>query len=263
MKTDDRYLQVAVAAAEEAGRVQMLHLDHSHPVEYKGEFNPVTEVDRLCERAIVKMVSGAFPDHDILTEESPFVGRGSSWKWIIDPLDGTTNYFHGFPCFCVSVALEVEGEVRTGVVYFPALHELFHAEKGKGAFLNGKRIAVSRVDRLDRSLVCTGFPYDVHEHADFYLRYFRQFLTKSFAIRRPGSAAIDLSYLAAGRFDGFWEFKLHPWDVAAAALMIAEAGGKLTNLQGRAFSIYSEEILASNGLIHQEMLEAIQEIGEK
>ncbi len=263
MKTDDRYLQVAVAAAKEAGRIQMLHFDHSHPVEYKGEFNPVTEVDRLCERAVVKLVSDAFPDHDILTEESPFEGKGSPWKWIIDPLDGTTNYFHGFPCFCVSVALEVEGEVRTGVVYVPALQELFHAEKGEGAFLNGKRIAVSRADRLNRSLVCTGFPYDVHEHADFYLRYFRQFLTKSFAIRRPGSAAIDLSYLAAGRFDGFWEFKLHPWDVAAATLMITEAGGKLSDLRGGGFRIYSEEILASNGLIHQEMLQAIQEIGEE
>jgi myo-inositol-1(or 4)-monophosphatase len=156
----------------------------------------------------------------------------------------------------------MEGEVKTGVVYIPTLHELFHAEKERGAFLNGERIVVSRADSLNGSLLCTGFPYDVHQHADFYLRYFRQFLTKSFAIRRPGSAAIDLSYLAAGRFDGFWEFKLHPWDVAAATLMITEAGGKLTDLQGRPFSIYSEEILASNGLIHQQMLEVIQEVGD-
>ncbi len=260
MKKDDRYLQVAMAAAKEAGRIQMLHFGHSHPVEYKGEFNPVTEVDRLCERAIVKMISAAFPDHDILTEESPFEGKGSSWKWIIDPIDGTTNYFHGFPCFCVSIGLEVEGEVKLGVVYVPPLNELFHAEKGEGAFLNGERIAVSRADRLRRSLLCTGFPYDVHEHVDFYLRYFRQFITRSFAIRRPGSAAVDLSYLAAGRFDGFWEFKLHAWDVAAVSLMITEAGGKVTDLQGQPFNIYSEEILASNGLIHQEMLQAIQEI---
>ena len=262
MKMDDRYLRLAVAAAREAGRIQTLHFDHSHPVEYKGEFNPVTEVDRLCERAIVKMVSDVFPEHDVLTEESPFEGKGSPWKWIIDPIDGTTNYLHGFPCFCVSIGLEVEGEVRIGVVYVPALDELFHAEKGKGAFLNGKRIVVSRVERLNRSLVCTGFPYDVHEHADFYLRYFRQFLTKSFAIRRPGSAAIDLSYLAAGRFDGFWEFKLHPWDVAAATLMITEAGGKVTDLAGRSYNIYSGEILASNGSIHQQMLEVIQEMGD-
>jgi myo-inositol-1(or 4)-monophosphatase len=144
------------------------------------------------------------------------------------------------------------------LVFVPQL--LFHVEKGKGAFLNSKQVFVSRVDQLNRSLLCTGFPYDVHEHADDYLRYFRQFITKSFAIRRPGSAAIDLSYLAAGRFDGFWELKLHAWDVAAASLMITEAGGKVTDFQGRPFNIYSEETLASNGLIHQEMIQAIQEI---
>jgi len=260
MKVDDRYLELAVAAAKEAGRIQMLHFGHSHPVEYKGEFNPVTEVDRLCERAIIRMISDAFPEHDVLTEESPFEGKGSQWKWIIDPLDGTTNYFHGFPCFCVSVALEIEGEVKVGAVYIPTLNELFHGQKGKGAFLNGNRIAVSEIDRLNRSFLCTGFPYDVHEHADFYLRYFRQFLTKGFAIRRPGSAAMDLSYLAAGRFDGFWEFKLHPWDVAAATLMITEAGGRVSDLEGRPYSIYSEEILASNGSVHEEMLRAIREI---
>jgi myo-inositol-1(or 4)-monophosphatase len=259
-KIDDRYLQLAIVAAKEAGRIQMIHFCHSHPVEYKGEFNPVTEVDRLCEKSIVSMILNTFPDHDILTEESPFEGKGSSWKWIIDPLDGTTNYFHGFPCFCVSIGLEVEGEVKLGVIYVPTLDELFHTEKGEGAFLNGERIVVSRFDRLNKGLLCTGFPYDVHEHADFYLRYFRQFIKKSFAIRRPGSAAIDLSYLAAGRFDGFWEFKLHPWDVAAASLMITEAGGKVTDFKGRPFNIYSEEILASNGLIHEEMLQAIQEI---
>ncbi len=260
MKKDDRYLRTAIAAAKEAGRIQMLHFGHSHPVQYKGEFNPVTEVDRLCERAIVKMISDAFSDHDILTEESPFEGKGSRWKWIIDPLDGTTNYLHGFPCFCISIGLEVEGEVEMGVVYVPPLRELFHAEKGKGAFLNGERMTVSRVDRLDRSLICTGFPYDVHDRADFYLRYLRQFITRCFAIRRPGSAAIDLSYLAAGRFDGFWEFKLHAWDVAAASLLITEAGGKVTDLQGRPFNVYSEVILASNGLVHEEMIQTIREM---
>jgi myo-inositol-1(or 4)-monophosphatase len=157
----------------------------------------------------------------------------------------------------------MEGEMKMGVVYAPPLNELFHAEKGKGAFLNGERIRVSRTDRLVRSLLCTGFPYDVHEQVDFYLRYFRQFITRSFAIRRPGSAAIDLSYLATGRFDGFWEFKLHAWDVAAVSLMITEAGGKVTDLQGRPFNIYSEEILASNGLIHEEMLQAIQEMNTR
>jgi myo-inositol-1(or 4)-monophosphatase len=259
----DRYMEVAIAAAKEAGRIQMDHFGRAFSVEYKGEFDPVTEVDRLCDQAIQKTIFDTFPGHDILTEESPFEGKGSPYKWIIDPLDGTTNYFHGFPCFCVSIGLEVEGEVRLGVVYVPPLQELFQAEKGKGAFLNGKKITVSEIDQLDRSLLATGFPYDAHEHADFYLRYFRQFITRSFAIRRPGSAAIDLSYVAAGRFDGFWEFKLHPWDVAAGVLLIIEAGGKVTDFKGQPLSIYAEETLASNGLIHEQMLQAIQEMEER
>jgi myo-inositol-1(or 4)-monophosphatase len=263
MKNNDRYLQVAIAAAREAGRIQMEHFGHSHPVEYKGEFNPVTEIDKLCERTINQMILDAFPDHDLLTEESDFKGKGSPYKWIIDPIDGTTNYLHGYPCFCVSIGLEVEGEVKLGVVYNPVLDELFHAEKGKGSFLNGSRISVSKTDRLRRSFLSTGFPYDVQENPDLYLHYFRQFITRSFAIRRPGSAAIDLCYLAAGRFDGFWELKLHPWDVAAASLMVIEAGGRATDFQGRPFSIYFDEILATNGLIHQEMLQIIQEISHR
>jgi myo-inositol-1(or 4)-monophosphatase len=242
MKIDDRCLQLAIAAAKEAGRIQKLYYGRSHQVMYKGDINPVTEVDTLCERAIIQMILDAFPDHDLLTEERPFEGKGSPWKWIIDPLDGTTNYFHGFPCFCVSIGLEVEGEVRLGVVYNPLLDELFHAEKGKGAFLNRNQIRVSRADHLDRSFLSTGFPYDVREHTDFYLRYFWKFISKSFAVRRPGSAALDLSYLVAG------------------SLMVTEAGGKVTDFQGRPFDIYSEETLASNGLIHQEMLQVIQEI---
>lgn len=260
MKRDDRYLQVAIAAAKEAGRIQMEHFGHSHPVEYKGEFNPVTEIDKLCERTINQMIVDAFPDHDLLTEESDFKGKGSPHKWIIDPIDGTTNYLHGYPCFCVSIGLEVEGEVKLGVVYNPVLDELFHAQKGKGSFLNGNRISVSKSDRLRRSFLSTGFPYDVQKNPDLYLHYFRQFITRSFAIRRPGSAAIDLCYLAAGRFDGFWELKLHPWDVAAASLMVTEAGGRATDFEGRPFSIYFDEILATNGLIHEEMLQVIREI---
>jgi myo-inositol-1(or 4)-monophosphatase len=263
MKNNDRYLQVAITAAKEAGRIQMEHFGHSHSIEYKGDFNPVTKVDKLCDQTISRIILDAFPDHDLMTEESPFKEKGSPWRWIVDPLDGTTNYMHGFPCFCISIGLEVEGEVRLGVVYNPVLDELFQAERGRGAFLNGNRISVSRIDHLKRSLLCTGFPYDVHEHADFYLRYFRQFITRSFAIRRPGSAAIDLCYLAAGRFDGFWELKLHAWDVAASSLMVTEAGGKVTDFQGQSFSIYSQEILASNGLIHEEMLQVIQEVSHK
>ena len=263
MEKDDRYLQVAIAAAKEAGRVQMLHLGHSHRVEYKGDIDLVTVVDKLSEKAIVERITAAFPDHDLLAEETLFEKKGSPWKWIIDPLDGTTNYFRGYPCFCVSIGLEVDGEVKLGVVYNPVLDELFHAERGGGAFLNGKPISVSRVNDLNRSFLCTGFPYDVREYADFYLRYFREFIIRSLGIRRPGSAAIDLSYLAAGRFDGFWELKLHPWDVAAGGLIITEAGGKITDFKGGLFGIYSGEMLASNGLIHEEMLEVIQEVNSK
>jgi myo-inositol-1(or 4)-monophosphatase len=263
MKTDERFLKVAMAAAKEAGRIQMLHLGRSHQVKYKGDINPVTEIDTLCDRTITRIISDTFPDHDLLTEERPFQRKGSPWKWIIDPLDGTTNYFHGYPCFCVSIGLEVEGEVKLGVVYNPVLEEFFIAERGRGAYLNGNRISVSHEDRLDRSFFSTGFPYDVRENADFYLRYFRQFMIKSLAIRRPGSAAIDLCYLAAGRFDGFWEMKLQAWDMAAGSLIVTEAGGKVTNFLGKPFNLYGQEILASNGLIHEEMLKVIKEIGIK
>ena len=261
-RTGNKYLQVAIAAAKEAGRIQRDHLGDLHKVEFKGEINPVSEVDKLCEKAINRIILDAFPDHDLLTEESAFKGKGSPFKWVIDPIDGTTNYIHGFPFFCVSIALEIEGKIKLGVVYDPLFDELFQAETGKGAFLNGNRISVSGMKDLDLSFLTTGFPYDVREHADFYLRFFRQFMMKSIAIRRPGSAALDLCYVAAGRFDGYWELKIHSWDVAAGGLMVTEAGGKVTDFKGGNFSIYDEEILASNGLIHQEMLEVIQGVHE-
>jgi myo-inositol-1(or 4)-monophosphatase len=261
MERNDRYMEVAVAAAKEAGRIQKLHFGKPLSIEYKGEINPVTEVDKLCDQAITQIIFDSFPDHDLLTEEKPFQRKGSPWKWIIDPLDGTTNYLHGYPCFSVSIGLEVNGVMELGVVYDPMLDELFQAEKGKGAYLNGKRISVSRENLLDRSFLSTGFPYDARERADFYLRYFHGFITRSFAIRRPGSAAIDLSYVAAGRFDGFWESKLHPWDMAAGVLLITEAGGKVTDYKGQPLSIYADETLASNGLIHDQMLKVIQEAG--
>ena len=260
MRSDDRFLRLAIAAAKEAGRIQIAHYGRAHTIEYKGKIDPVTEVDKLCERAIIEMISRTFPDHDILSEETSFEEKGSSWKWIIDPIDGTTNYIHEYPCFCVSIGLEVEEVVQTGVVYNPLLDELFTAQKGEGAFLNRSRITVSRRDELDGSFLCTGFPYDVREQSDFYLQYFRAFITRSFALRRPGSAVLDLCYVAAGRFDGFWEMKLHPWDVAAASLIVMEAGGEITDFKGNPFSIYSEEILASNGLIHEAMLQVMKEV---
>jgi myo-inositol-1(or 4)-monophosphatase len=260
MKKNDQYLQVAIEAAKEAGRIQKSHLGDLHQVEFKGEINPVSEVDKLCEKAISQIIREAFPDHDLLTEETAFKGKGSSYKWVIDPIDGTTNYIHGFPFFCVSIALEIEGKINLGVVYDPLFDELFEAETGKGSFLNGNRISVSRMRALDLSFLTTGFPYDVRDHADYYLRFFRQFMTKSMAIRRPGSAALDLCYVAASRFDGYWELKIHSWDVAAGSLIVTEAGGKVTNFKGGNFSIDDEEIVASNGWIHEEMLRVIQEV---
>jgi len=256
----EKYLEVAIAAAKEAGRIQKDHFGALHRVEFKGEINPVSEVDKLCEKAIGQMILEAFPNHDLLTEESAFRAKGSPFKWVIDPIDGTTNYIHEFPFFCVSIALEIEGEIRLGVVYDPLSKELFQAESGKGTYLNGSRIFVSKKEALDRSLLTTGFPYDVREHADFYLRFFRQFMTKSIAIRRPGSAALDLCYLAAGRCDGYWELKIHPWDVAAGILMVTEGGGRVTSFKGESYTIYDGDIVASNGWIHEEMLEVIRKV---
>jgi myo-inositol-1(or 4)-monophosphatase len=181
---------------------------HSHPVEYKEDFNPVTEIDKACDRAITRMILDAFPDHNVLTEESPFEEKGSQWKWIVDPLDGTTNYYHGFPFFAVSIGLEVEREVKLGVVYHPALNELFHAEKGEGAYLNGNRIFVSRVNDLNEGFLCTGFPYDSGP-CRFYLNYFRQFIAGA-CHSKAGSAAIDCAR-CGGKFDGFWELR-PSWD---------------------------------------------------
>jgi myo-inositol-1(or 4)-monophosphatase len=260
MKRDERFLRLALAAAKEAGRIQMVHYGRPYKIAYKGEIDPVTEVDKLCEKAIVRMISGAFPDHDILSEETPFEEKGSPWKWIIDPIDGTSNYIHEYPSFCVSIGLEAEGEVILGVVYNALLSELFHAEKGEGAFLNGDRMMVSHTEELDGSFLCTGFPYDVREHGDFYLKYFKAFIAHSFGLRRPGSAVLDLCYVAAGRFDGFWEMKLRPWDVAAASLMVAEAGGEVTDFKGNPYSIYSNQILATNGFIHDQMLQVMEEV---
>jgi myo-inositol-1(or 4)-monophosphatase len=263
MKDHDRFLQVAVAAAKEAGRIQKRQFGKRTQVEYKGETNPVTEVDKLSEEAIVRIILESFPDHDVLTEETPFEGKGSPFRWIIDPLDGTTNYIRGFPSFAVSIGLEVEETMQVGVAYQPILDELFCAVKGKGATLDGRKIHVSEVNLLDQSFLCTGFPYSIRENPDLYLSYFREFIIRSFALRRPGAAVIDLCYVAAGRFDGFWEMRLHAWDVAAGSLIVTEAGGKVTDFRGQSFDIYSDEMLASNGLIHDEMLQVMEEIQAK
>ena len=241
------------AVAREAGALLYEKLHDSHIVQYKGEINLVTEADRLSEALIVERINREFPGHDILTEESPESTNGSSFRWIIDPLDGTTNYAHGYPVFCVSIALEVKGVIMLGAVYNPMLDELFTAEKGAGAFLNGRRLTVSRAENLSRSLLATGFPYDIREDRNNNINYFEVMALSAQAIRRAGSAALDLAYIAAGRFDGFWELKLAPWDTAAGWLLIEEAGGSVTDLRGDPYHLHSKGMLASNGLIHAEM----------
>ncbi|MDD5711663.1 MAG: inositol monophosphatase family protein [Smithellaceae bacterium] len=252
------YEKLAVAVAREAGALLRKRFTEKHTVEYKGEINIVTEADRLAEDLIIGRISAEFPDHDILAEESAATDRGASYRWIIDPLDGTTNYAHGYPVFCVSIALEREGEIVLGVVHNPMLKEMFVAVRGGGARLNGQRISVSKTNRLARSLLATGFPYDIRESSDNNIDYFTLMALSAQAIRRAGSAALDMSYVACGRFDGFWELKLMPWDTAAGWLLIEEAGGSVTDIHGRPFRLRSPHALASNALIHGQMIETLK-----
>jgi myo-inositol-1(or 4)-monophosphatase len=232
------------------GRQQTIH--------FKGEINLVTDVDRESEESILGRIRERFSDHGLLSEESPERRSPSPYRWIVDPLDGTTNYAHGYPCFCVSVAVEHEGAVVAGAVYDPLLDESFTAARGGGAFRNGDRIAVSKIAELRKSLLATGFAYDVNTSTDNNFDYFRAFVLTGQAIRRDGSAALDLCYLACGRFDGFWELKLKPWDTAAGLLILHEAGGVSTRLDGRPYDIHQPDLLASNGLIHAQMVEVLR-----
>ena len=250
----DHFLKTAIKAAKEAGQIMLKRRGHPGKIDYKGRINLVTEVDLLCEKKIIECIKNDYPDHSILAEESGESATDSDYKWIIDPIDGTTNFAHDFPFYCSSIALEIKGNLQIGVVYLPVLDELFTAQRGKGAFLNDKKIQVSKVDNLKTSMLATGFAYDVHETDMDNVNHFKNFLKQARAVRRPGSAAIDLCYVAAGRFDGFWELNLHPWDVAAGVLLIEEAGGKVTSMAGEHYSIYSNNILASNRGIHGDMV---------
>jgi myo-inositol-1(or 4)-monophosphatase len=253
MTMNDAYRKFIEAVAREAGALLREKIHDRHTVRYKGEINLVTEADRLSEALIVERIRREFSGHDILTEESPETANGSDLRWIIDPLDGTTNYVHGYPVFCVSIALEIKGVIMLGAVYDPMLDELFMVEKGAGAFLNGRRLTVSRTEALSRGLLATGFPYDIREDRNNNVNYFKVMALSAQAVRRTGSAALDLAYVAAGRFDGFWELKLMPWDTAASWLLVEEAGGAVTDLRGGPYNLYSSNILASNGLLHAEM----------
>ena len=249
-------LQVAIEAALEAGKFLKMNVGKIRHIERKsGQVtNLVTEIDKKSEQLVIEKIKQHFPHHDFLGEESGSAEVKSEYRWIIDPLDGTVNYTHALPIYCVSIGLEYKGEIVLGVVYDPSLDELFTAEKGKGAWLNKKRIAVSKTEKLIESLLVTGFPYDVNEHPEPAVTHFRNFLKEGQAIRRLGSAALDLCYVASGRFDGFWEGMIHSWDVAAGALIVLEAGGRWTDLRGFPATVYKEEILATNGLIHEQMV---------
>ena len=249
-----QFLDIAVQAARAAGQLQRERLWSDFAIDFKGETDLVTEVDRACEDLIVGTIRRAFPGHDILAEENDYASLHSSHKWIIDPLDGTTNYAHGFPWFGVSIALEIKGVVQVGVVYHPMMDELFTAARGEGAFLNGSRITVSRRTPLKQCLLATGFPYDRTWDNENNFKHFMNFQMAARAVRRAGAAALDLAYVAAGRLDGYWECKLKPWDVAAGELLVTEAGGMVTDHGGDAYSVYDHRILASNGLIHDAMV---------
>src|SRR5688572_16750585 len=252
-------LNFAIETARQAGQILLEKFGRT-TVTKKGDINLVTEADLASEAHIIERIKSYHPKHSILAEESGeavVIGGDAAWKWIIDPLDGTTNYAHGYPCFCVTLALEHDGDVVLGVTFDPTRDELFAAERGRGATLNGKSIRVSSTDKLGNALIVTGFPYDFKHRRDF-ARHLTDFLLSSRGVRRDGSAAIDMAYVACGRFDGFWEEGLNPWDMAAGLLLIEEAGGQVTGYDNSRFSIYRPPIAASNGLIHGQMLDVLK-----
>jgi myo-inositol-1(or 4)-monophosphatase len=253
------YKLLAVQAAMKAGAVLKKRMGSKRTIGFKGPINLVTEMDLLSEKIIVDEIERHFPDHAVLAEERPAVEKTSRFLWIIDPLDGTTNYAHGYPVFSVSIALAREGQIVLGVVYDPTRDELFTAERGKGARLNGRKIRVSSEANLSRSLLATGFPYDLRETTVNNFDHFRHLALRAQAVRRGGSAALDLCYVAAGRFDGYWEMKLGPWDIAAGTLMVAEAGGQITDFLGRPLHLSGKHVLASNGKIHPAMRRIIKQ----
>ena len=250
----------AVAFATEAGSILKEGYGKIHAPERKGRIDLVTEYDKRSEALLLERIAQRFPGHAVLAEESG-AHAGSSVRWLVDPLDGTTNFAHNYPFFAVSIGVEVEGELVAGAIHDPVRDETFAGARGHGATLNGDPIRVSTIATVEESLLVTGFPYDVREHPERHLPAFAAFLSRAQGIRRDGSAALNLAYLACGRFDGFWERRLSPWDTAAGTLLVREAGGVVTRLDGSAFTLEGLQILASNGRIHEEMLETLLSSG--
>jgi myo-inositol-1(or 4)-monophosphatase len=258
-----KYVAVAMEAVLRAGALQKERYgDPTLVVQHKGAIDLVTEVDRACETAILEILRRRFPGHDVVTEETHIDRTGSRFVWFVDPLDGTTNFAHSYPFFCASVALTVDGEVVAGAVYDCVKEELFSAERGAGAHLNGRRLSVTGRGELLASLLVTGFPYDLRDDVEGKLRVFNRFMGEARAIRRDGAAALDLSYLAAGRVDGFWEELLQPWDLMAGRLLVEEAGGVVTRFDGSALGLRADEIVAANPALHARMLEVLRQARE-
>ena len=258
---DPLYLATAVEIVLRAGDMQRAGQQSGFRIDKKGSIDLVTEVDLACERMCRETIAERFPDHDVLAEElgSRFPDRPSTpFRWVFDPLDGTTNYAHGLPIYCSSLALELEGRAEVAAIYDPTRRELFTAERGEGSYLNGKKLQVSPTVTLIDSLLVTGFPYSVHEESGELVALFGYFLGRARAVRRLGSAALDLGYVAAGRFEAFWEQHLQPWDVAAGALIVEEAGGRVTGMDGGPFDTGAAHLIASNGHVHAEVVETIR-----
>lgn len=245
--------------AREAGVLLMEYFHQHVKIEYKGEADLVTIADRKSEALILQHLRAQWPSHDVVGEEGARIETGSDYRWYIDPLDGTTNFAHGFPVFCISMALDYKGERVAGIVYDPTRPELFAAERGSGAFLNGERMHVSKTAKLAESLVATGFPsHKRHKNPNIF--FYHQITLKSHGVRRAGSAALDLASVAAGRFDGFWEFNLNPWDTAAGVLLVEEAGGKVSDFHGGEFQLNSRETVATNGIVHEALLSEFEAV---
>jgi myo-inositol-1(or 4)-monophosphatase len=247
--------KVLLEAVMEAGKIIQSYFQGSFKISNKqGINNLVTEVDTLAETAIIGIIKKTFPDHFIVSEEVGELKKQSPWKWIIDPIDGTVNFAHGIPICCVSIALSYNDDLLLGAVYNPMMNELFFAEKGKGATLNDIPISVSEKKEFKRACLVTGFPYKWPNSTEHPIKVFERFILQGLPVRRLGSAAIDLCWVACGRFDGFWEYNLSPWDIAAGYLIVLEAGGRVTNFDGQPYSVYDGETLATNGWIHEDML---------
>ncbi|PYQ44477.1 MAG: inositol monophosphatase [Acidobacteria bacterium] len=257
------FIPAMTAIAREAGALLLEYFHQGLKIEYKGDADLVTAADRASEVLIRERVAKQFPSHDVLGEEQGLNDRGNEYRWYVDPLDGTTNFAHGFPVFCVSLAIErriADSQKRVAaVVYDPTRDELFCAEPGKGAQLNGKAIHVSKIGQLKESLLATGFPsHKRHKNPNIF--FYHQITLRTHGVRRAGSAALDLCDVACGRYDGFWEFNLNPWDTAAGVLIVEEAGGKVSGFDGSPFQLNSRETLASNGLLHDALVHEFQEI---